>query len=331
MELITLDPELPKSREVAGAVALLNAARIADQPYRIALTLSSFAARLKYGWDGEAPVVVAARDDRCRVIGVLQLWLPNWDNTHVGAIELTVDPHLRRRGIGRLLFEEGVRRIRDAGRKLVLADSTDKPESMAFVKAMGLEQASKYVHRRQNLDAIDWARLDREHDAAMPFADGYKLIRLAGPVPEEMIVEYSELCQSINDAPIDDLDIEDEVFPPERIRAFETTQAACNRRTYQIIARHRERGPLAGHTMVGVESEQPWHAWQLDTSVLREHRGHRLGLLLKIEMLRYLEQEEPQVRTLDTGNAASNNHMIQLNELLGYDVLDSGYEWQLHL
>ena len=86
-----------------------------------------------------------------------------------------------------------------------------------------------------------------------------------------------------------------------------------------------------GHTVVGVDVERPWFALQFDTSVVRAHRGHRLGLLIKIDMMRWLAETEPQVRILDTDNAASNAHMIAVNEILGYRVTGSVLEWQRSL
>lgn len=65
--------------------------------------------------------------------------------------------------------------------------------------------------------------------------------------------------------------------------------------------------------------------------VVVDHRGHRLGLLLKIDMLRWLREVEPQVRTVDTGNAVSNAHMIGVNQRLGYEVLARTVEWQRRL
>jgi hypothetical protein len=137
-----------------------------------------------------------------------------------------------------------------------------------------------------------------------------------------------ELSWAINDAPIDALAIEDQVFSPERLRAFDETQRRLGRRIYRVVARHRRTGAPAGHTIMAVDAEFPWHASQYDTSVVRAHRGHRLGLLLKIAMLRWLQTEEPQVRTVSTWNAASNDHMIGVNELLGYRVVANAIAWQ---
>ena len=294
-------------------------------------TVFSYTAFLQTGWDGTPPAAALARDDKGRVVGVLQVTLPHWDNTHLGGVDVTVDPLARRQGIGRRLFEVGVERVRAEGRRLVLTDSWAGSAGEKFAEAMGLERAAVGVQRRQELRALDWPRLDAEFAEAESRASGYELLRIAGPTPEEMLVDVAVMTAAINDAPIDDLDIEDEVFTPERVRTFEAAQLAARMRIYRVIARERETGVLGGHTMVGVDAEHPGYAGQYDTSVLRAHRGHRLGRLLKIAMLQWLTDEEPQLRTLDTWNAASNAHMIEVNEVLGYQVVATGIDWQLHL
>jgi hypothetical protein len=62
--------------------------------------------------------------------------------------------------------------------------------------------------------------------------------------------------------------------------------------------------------------------------VARAHRGHRLGLLLKAGMLLWLAEAEPRIETVDTHNAESNNHMISVNEALGYRVMARAVEFQ---
>ena len=59
--------------------------------------------------------------------------------------------------------------------------------------------------------------------------------------------------------------------------------------------------------------------------MVRAHRGHRLGLRIKVAMMDWLAQAEPQLEHIVTGNASSNSHMIGINEDMGYRVLD---RWQ---
>jgi len=326
-----LDADEIGSGDIAGAVALLDAARTVDCPHELQPTVASFTADVRYGWDGDRSISAFARDKRGRVTGLAQIFLPPWDNTHLAILELTVDPLVRRRGLGRKLFEAAVERIRSEGRTLVIVGSYDQPAPVAFANAMRLERASEEVMRRSYVTALDWTRLDREFGDAVERAGEYELLQMPDAIPDEMLAAVGRMTEAINDAPIDDLQIEDEVFSPERIRAFEAAQAARGRRLYRVVARHRVTGELAGHTFVGIDGERPWHGWQYDTSVLRDHRGHRLGLLLKIGMVRWLAEEEPQLRTLDTWNAASNTHMIRVNEVLGYEVLAHAFNWQQNI
>jgi RimJ/RimL family protein N-acetyltransferase len=146
-----------------------------------------------------------------------------------------------------------------------------------------------------------------------------------------MLDAVAEMTAAINDAPLDDLEIEDEVFTSDRVAAYEKAQLASGKRLYRLIARHRRTGALAGHTVVVVEEERPQIGHQHDTSVVREHRGHRIGLLLKSAMLLWLAEDEPPLATVDTWNAQSNDYMIAVNDRLGYRVLGRGVQYQRRL
>ena len=62
-----------------------------------------------------------------------------------------------------------------------------------------------------------------------------------------------------------------------------------------------------------------------------DHRGHRLGMLIKAANLRLLRAESPRTRWLNTWNATSNTYMISINEALGFRPVDSWGEWQREL
>lgn len=331
MTLTWLDRDHLDTRDVAGAVAVCEAARRVDTPAWPIGSTRAFVASVTYGWDADPMEAALQRDRTGRPVGLLRVDLPSWDNRHLGLIDVRVDPRDRRRGIGRALFQAGIERLRSADRTMVLAESVDEGASVGFAAAVGLERAQDVVQRRQSLATLDWSRLDEAYDEARAQANGYELVHLPGRVPEAMRSAVCEITEAINDAPTDDLDIEDERFTPERLCAFEHMQDLLGRRIYRLVARGTATGTLAGVTVVGIDSEQPWHAEQYDTSVPQAHRGHRLGVLLKIGMLRWLREQEPQVGEIVTWNAASNAHMIRVNELLGYEVVLSGVEWQLHL
>ncbi len=331
MHLDWLDSTALDSRDVDGATAVLEMARATDCPHVRPYDARLVRADLEYGWDLEPAQAALARNRRGRVVGVLTVRSSSYDNRHVADIDVTVDPSDRRRGLGRRLFEAGVERATADGRTLVIASTWDGTPGVGFAKAMGLDRASEEVRRDQDLWGTDPDRLEAlAAEAARSHAD-YEIVPVGYPTPDELLDDVCRLTASMNDAPTDDLDVEDEVFTPQRIRAFERAQSAHDRRMYRMIARHRGTGELAGHTIVTVDALQPWRAAQLDTSVLREHRGRRLGLALKIAMLRLLAAREPQARLIETWNAASNDHMIAVNAALGYRVVGRMIGWQKHL
>ena len=51
------------------------------------------------------------------------------------------------------------------------------------------------------------------------------------------------------------------------------------------------------------------------------HRGHRLGLRMKLAMLDWLREDRPDVEAIDTWNAAGNVPMIAINDALGCTVV----------
>ncbi|HEU4911398.1 MAG TPA: GNAT family N-acetyltransferase, partial [Actinomycetes bacterium] len=260
-----IDPECPDERAVAGAVAVLEAGRVADSPHELPPTVASFVAEIRHGWDGEPPLAAVSRDGSGRVVGVLQLSMPERDNRHLGYVEVCVDPVARRCGVGRFLVGAAIDRLRAEGRTLLLVGGWDTPHGTAFAKALGLDAAMAEVKRRQDLRRLDMARLDRLYAEAEHAAAGYELFRMPWPIPDELMPGVVTMVAAINDAPLDALDIEDEVFSPERLRGFEAAQLAHGRRMRQLVARHKESGVLAGHTVVGVESDRPWYGDQFDT------------------------------------------------------------------
>ena len=79
---------------------------------------------------------------------------------------------------------------------------------------------------------------------------------------------------------------------------------------------------MAAVTAVETDPDNPQWGHQLLTAVVRKHRGHRLGLLVKTAMLDWLAVAAPSIERIDTGNAAVNSHMIAINEELGYELLE---------
>ena len=90
-------------------------------------------------------------------------------------------------------------------------------------------------------------------------------------------------------------------------------------------------GRLVAFTDLQVPLAQPERAHQGGTLVLREHRGHRLGALMKAAVLRELAATMPEVRRISTYNSEDNTPMVAVNEALGFRPAGQLSTWSLRL
>lgn len=188
---------------------------------------------------------------------------------------------------------------------------------MMFAAAHGFTRrvvdAVRVQRRPFQLDRF--AALEAE---AKPRAAEYRLVSWRGRMPEEYLAEYARLTGRMStDAPLDDLEYEPEVWEPERVRMAEDRRVRMGREWWCTVAVAPD-GTLAGMTDISLPTDAPHDAFQGDTIVDPLHRGHRLGLLLKITNLRAVLADLPGLGAVWTWNAASNSYMIAVNEELGY-------------
>ena len=308
------------SASVEASRLVLNAAHAVDAPFLPPLTQFRRTMNLRHGWDGSPERHLLLRVDD-RPVAVVDIELGEWDNRDLAWFDLFVHPEHRRRGYGSRLLAEALELAKQQGRTKFGAAGWETPATEPFALRHGYQRVAQEICRRQAPRELPPGLVESARAEAAPYATDYELVRLDGHAPEDMLPMLAGLTAAINDAPIDDLDIEDEVFTADRIRDYDDAQTSSGYRLRRIIARHRRTGEAAGHTAVVVDTERPELAHQHDTSVVRGHRGHRLGLLLKAEMLRWLAEAEPQVTSIDTWNAESNDHMIAVNERLRYHAI----------
>jgi hypothetical protein len=130
------------------------------------------------------------------------------------------------------------------------------------------------------------------------------------------------------DAPTGALSYEPETWDVARVRHVEDTWRRAGLSSLVAAARHRATGELAAYTVLQVAADKPWLASQDDTLVAAGHRGHRLGMLVKILNLRRLRDGYPEVQRVITFNAAENDHMLGINIALGFKPAGYDGEWQ---
>ncbi len=320
MELVEFGAD--DAADVDAYVALTGACDEQDCPWEVPLTRTRQRREMQFGWDGEIARYFLARDG-AEDVGIVCLYAPERDNVELVWADLRITPERRRQGLGRAAFAAAAQTALAMGRPLVVLErGWDTPATHGFAAALGFPLGLVTVRRVLDLTGTpdERARFAELRADAETHSGDYDLARVAGRTPSELVDGLVAATAAINDAPNDDLEYEDEVYDADRIRSFERAQLEGGFRLRRVLAVERATGAVAGHTVVSVYGEQPSYAEQDDTTVVAEHRGHRLGLRLKADMLCWLSEEEPQLRTLLTDNAESNKHMIAVNEVLGFRV-----------
>jgi GNAT superfamily N-acetyltransferase len=328
VEILRFGPD--DAEQLEACVEIVNAARAVDSPWLHPLTLKGMDGRFRHGWDGEPSTPYLGLVDG-QPVAIGSVSTSEYDNLHLAWLGVQVHPDHRRRGHGSEVLDAMVEETETRGRTVVGTDGWESEPSRAFAGRHGLEEKSRSIQRRQLLAEVDWAEIERLHSEAAVAASAYELVRREGRTPDDELEAMAEMSAAINDAPTDDLDIEDEVFTSVRVRAYEEAQLAQGHALFRVFARHRETGELAGHTVVVVDGERLGLAEQHDTSVVGSHRGHRLGLLLKSDMNLWLREVQPQITEINTWNAESNDHMIGVNEAIGYRIMGRQLEFQKSL
>jgi RimJ/RimL family protein N-acetyltransferase len=193
------------------------------------------------------------------------------------------------------------------------AASTD----LAWARRNGFELGLVDVQRRLAVP-IPTARLDELAAEAAVHHDGYTLRSFTGPVPVDLVEEWTALGAVLaTEAPMGDIQREAEVADVDRYRAEEAMIARQGRVKVSTGALAPD-GRLVAYTDIVLTQHESERAYQWGTLVRPEHRGHRLGIAVKVANLRLLQETHPQITTVVTFNADVNAPMVAVNERLGF-------------
>lgn len=237
---------------------------------------------------------------------------PQLDNPTLAYLHVFVDPVRRREGHGSVLLAEVEQLARAGGRRNAFAETSWAVEDES---GAGSVFAALHGYRVDLLDAIRELRLPASPPEA-PWRDGYTPVTWRR-CPEEWVEQYAVLRALIlAEAPSGDVGIEPEHFDAARVR-HEESRWLEQGRVGQTVAAVAPDGTLAGHTQL-VVPDHGETAYQWDTLVLPAHRGHGLGLAMKVAALQEAADLLHDRTRITTWNAASNAPMIAVNEAIGY-------------
>jgi len=292
-------------------------------------------------------LLVAEVDGRVVARAYLE-WHPNGsDDVAYHGIE--VHPDHQGVGIGRALADRLEAIARELGRPIATAyvghpDDGAPPRLVSPTGAgsvPALERAARFlVARGWELGQVErGSRLELPVDpadlvtriamATERSGTDYRVHRWVGRTPERWIADLAELMTRMGtDAPSGELEVDDDTWTPERLREREDAEADWPRTALHVAVEHIASGRLVGFTDLEVPDDPTRPIDQGDTIVVREHRGHALGMRLKLEGLALVAEAAPGHPCIVTFNAEENRHMLDTNEAVGFRpfVVEGGWQ-----
>ena len=270
-------------------------------------------------WDGDRSHLLAT--------AVLRLQYTE-SNRHLCTIAGGVRRDARRLGIGTRLVGELAQAAHEDERTVLWSNAEEGSPGDAFLTALGFEKRATERKSRMDMTKVDRAMLEGWIKRASERASDYSLLAWDGPVPDEYVDAFADLQHVMNTAPKDDLDMDDWVHTPDRLRENEQKAIASGWSWWTLVARHDATGELAGYTELAFHADHPDRGEQGDTGVRPSHRDRGLGRWLKASNAVRLLDEKPVVRYVDTWNAFSNDAMLGINIAMGFELVRGYGEFQ---
>jgi GNAT superfamily N-acetyltransferase len=272
-------------------------------------------------------------------VALARVGLPLHDNIAAASLDVQVHPGHRRCGYGTAMARHGLDLVRAEGRTRVfgevwepLDEPTPAGPSPVFAASFGARPVLVELRRLLDLTELDGQLVDRCLERAAEAAAGYRLVQWVDRAPAELVEGLALLSGRMStDTPMGEMQWEPELWDAARWLAKEENSAARQYARLVSAAVHDGTGRVVGLTEILISRLRPETGTQWDTIVDPEHRGHRLGMLLKAANLRLLRCELPGVRRVNTWNAAVNRHMVAINDVLGFRAVERWTEWQLDL
>ena len=190
-----------------------------------------------------------------------------------------------------------------------------------------LEQIERESHLDLTTSGEAVSRLLAEAERA---SEGYRVVQWVAPTPPEYVEGYAWMKSRMStDTPAAALEFDEETWDAERVALHDGRVLDGGRTMLVTAAQHLESGGLVAFNELTIGRDATGPSSQQDTLVLKEHRGHKLGQLVKCAGLaRWRAEFAPQSPKVITYNAEENRPMLDINEAIGFVPVAYNGAWQ---
>jgi len=304
----------------------LHAGATADRTAPLISSYPAMAAMLRgpvHTWQRTA--VAAVRGGA--TVGAVLVDVPVRENLTTASVEVAVPPGHRRQGIGRALWDRAAELLAQEGRTVVQTE-VHLPAGHTPQTWPGARFAERLGARVENVEDHLVLALPAA-PAAAPAGSAHQVVSWAGRTPERFVQAYAAMRTAMTgDVPTGGLTRDAAVWDADRVRTSEGRLIE----QYVVLVSMALAGDdePAGYTLAFLDRGDLDNALQDDTFVRPEHRGHGLGLRLKLANLAQLERHRGDRRRLHTWTASDNAPMQQVNARFGFRLVERTHEYELH-
>ncbi len=274
--------------------------------------------------------------DDGRFVGRIGVEIPLQDDSKVAFwfIELLRD--VWGRGIGSAAYEIVEQTARSHGRT-VLQAWAEHPAAAGpriapptgFGEIPADHAARFFQHHGYSLEQVErnsvfdltgsFDSVERLFAEAQAASSGYRVVQWFPPTPPEFADGYAWMKSRMStDAPSAGLEFDEEPWDAARIAKHDAKSTDVGRLMLVTAAQHIESGELCAFNELSLAKDRTEATQQEDTLVLKEHRGHKLGTLVKCAALLRWRELAPDSPRVVTYNAEENRPMLDINEAIGF-------------
>lgn len=288
---------------------------------------------------------------RGRAVGALQVTAPTEPGARELEFDLLVLPEERGAGVEDALLEVLLGQARELGRDRVQTYTLHRADAPGapIASPTGFGAISADVHtdlfarhgfrllqveRNSTFDLtgdLSPVRVMLADAEAAAGAD-YRLVCWTAPTPQHHQAGFAYvLSRMATDVPTGGMTFTEEHWDAARVARRDARMQASGLTVSVAAVEHVPSGTLVAYNelSIGADRSRPTH--QYGTLVLKEHRGHRLGTIVKCANILRWRELVPTSPMITTFNAEENRPMLDVNEAVGFRPLTYAGAWQLDL